>query len=134
MVTNDDAGRILYAILGETVRGIVDRPLGSRHPRHPEMVYPVNYGYIPGVIGGDGEEQDAYVLGTDRPINEFEGTVIAVYHRLNDNEDKWIVSLDGNDYSDNEILAAIHFQEQFFQGRLIRSETGGEHERHYDPS
>ena len=68
----------------------------------------------------DGEEQDVYVLGTDTPLETFEGKVIAVYHRLNDLEDKWIVTLDGTDYSDEEILQAIHFQEQFFKGILIR--------------
>ena len=68
----------------------------------------------------DGEEQDVYVLGTDAPLETFEGKVIAVYHRLNDLEDKWIVTLDGTDYSDEEILQAIHFQEQFFKGILIR--------------
>ena len=111
----------MHRIIGKTVRGIIDRPLGSRHPRYPEMFYPVNYGYVPGVIGGDGEEQDVYVLGTDRPIKEFEGTVIAVYHRLHDSEDKWVVSLDDSDYSDEAILSAIRFQEQYFEGKLIRS-------------
>ena len=52
--------------------------------------------------------------------DEFEGKVIAVYHRKNDNEDKWIVSLDGKDYSDAEILDAIRFQEQYFKGELVR--------------
>ncbi len=84
------------------------------------MVYPINYGYIEGIVAGDGKEQDAYVLGTDKPIDEFEGKVIAVYHRFNDVEDKWIVSLDGSDYSDDEILRLIHFQEQYYKGELLR--------------
>ncbi|MBR4451453.1 MAG: inorganic pyrophosphatase [Clostridia bacterium] len=107
-------------IIGETVKGIVDRPIGSHHPRHSETVYPINYGYVEGVIAGDGENQDVYVLGTDEPIESFEGKVIAIYHRLNDIEDKWIVSLDGMNYPDEEILKSIHFQEQFFEGELIR--------------
>ena len=107
-------------IIGKTVRGIIDRPIGSRHPQFSDMVYPINYGYIEGVIAGDGEEQDAYVFGIDKPIDTFEGKVIAVYHRLNDVEDKWIVSLDGSDYSDDEILQSIHFQEQYYEGELIR--------------
>ncbi len=111
----------MYPMIGKTVRGIIDRPLGSCHPRYSEMVYPVNYGYVSGVIGGDGEEQDVYVLGADKPLTHFEGSVIAVYHRLNDNEDKWIVSLDGSNWSDEAILKAIRFQEQYFEGKLIRS-------------
>ena len=107
-------------IIGKTVRGIIDRPAGSCHPRFPDLIYPVNYGYAEGVFAGDGEEQDVYVLGTSEPLRAFEGRVIAVYHRFNDIEDKWIVSLDGTDYTDEEILAAIRFQERFFEGELVR--------------
>ena len=110
----------MRSVIGKTVSGIIDRPIGSRHPNHPEIIYPVNYGYVPGFIAGDGEEQGAYVLGTDQPLRSFKGRVIAVYHRRNDVEDKWIVSLDGSDYSDEEILCAIRFQEQYFDGELIR--------------
>ena len=76
-------------VLGITVSGTIDRPLGSSHPRHPEMIYPINY-----------------------------GKVIAVYHRLNDNEDKWIVSLNGETIPAEDILEAIGFQEQYFMGEL----------------
>ena len=110
----------MQTIIGKTVKGIIDRPLGSCHPQFPNMVYPINCGYVEGIIAGDGEEQDAYVLGTDKPIDKFEGKVIAVYHRFNDVEDKWIVSLDGSDYSDDEILQLIHFQEQYYEGELLR--------------
>ncbi len=111
---------VVQTIIGKTVRGIIDRPLGSCHPRFPDMIYPINYGYIEGVIAGDGQEQDAYVFGTDKAIDTFEGKVIAVYHRFNDVEDKWIVSLDGSNYSDYEILQSIQFQEQYYEGELIR--------------
>lgn len=110
----------MQTIIGKTVRGKIDRPIGSRHPRFPEMIYPVNYGYVYDVKAGDGEEQDVYVLGACSPLETFEGTVIAVYHRFHDTEDKWIVSVNGSDYTDEEILQAIHFQEQYFEGELIR--------------
>ena len=84
------------------------------------MIYPINYGYIEDIMAADGQEQDVYVLGTDQPIQTFEGKVIAIYHRLDDSEDKWIVSLDGSDVSDAEIMQAIGFQEQYFKGELIR--------------
>jgi len=110
----------MQTVIGKMVRGVIDRPLGSRHPRFPDMIYPVNYGYVEDVIGGDGKEQDAYVLGSDKAIETFEGKVIAVYHRFDDVEDKWIVSTDGTDYSDEEILRAVHFQEQYYRGELVR--------------
>lgn len=107
-------------IIGKNVKGIIDRPLGSAHPRHKEMIYPINYGYVDGVFAGDGAEQDVYVFGTDKPLQTFEGKIIGVYHRLNDVEDKWIVSLDERPYTDQEILKAISFQEQYFMGELYR--------------
>ena len=107
-------------IIGRTVKGKIDRPLGTCHPRHKEMIYPINYGYVENEFAADGAEQDVYVFGPTTPIDSYEGKVIAVYHRLNDVEDKWIVSIDGRDYPDEEILRMIEFQEQYFVGELCR--------------
>ena len=109
-------------VLGTVVSGMIDRPLGSAHPKHPEMIYPINYGYVDGVFAGDGAEQDVYVFGTDQPIETFTGRVVAVYHRLNDCEDKWIVSLSGEVIQREDILEAIAFQEQYFMGELYMLE------------
>ena len=107
-------------MIGMIVQGKIDRPLGSVHPTHHSIVYPINYGYVENIFANDGEEQDVYILGTQKPLKTFKGTVIAVYHRINDNEDKWIVALDNKNYSDEEILNSIYFQEQYFQGELYR--------------
>lgn len=107
-------------IIGKIVKGTVDRPLGTSHPRHPKMIYPINYGYVDGVFAGDGTEQDVYLFGSDTPLKHFEGKIIAVWHRFDDVEDKWIVSLDGEDIADEKILGDISFQEQFFYGKLYR--------------
>lgn len=93
---------------------IVDRPLGSYHPIHKNIYYSVNYGYIPEIMAGDGEEQDAYILGIAAPLNEFTGKVIAVIHRKNDNEDKWVVAPENFIFSKKEILEAVYFQEKYF--------------------
>lgn len=105
-------------IIGRVVKGKIDRPLGSSHPRSPSLTYPINYGYVEGIFAGDGAEQDIYLLGVNEPVNEFIGKVIAVYHRFNDIEDKWIVSPEDCDFSREEILRAIDFQEKFFDGEL----------------
>lgn len=107
-------------IIGKMVKGTVDRPLGTSHPRYPEMIYPVNYGYVDGVFAADGEEQDVYIFGTDKPLESFEGRVIGVWHRFDDVEDKWIVSLNGEEITEEKILGDISFQEQFFYGKLYR--------------
>ncbi len=97
---------------------MVDRPMGSCHPDNKELIYPVNYGYVPGIMAPDGEEQDAYILGVDHPVREFTGRLIAIIHRKDDVEDKWVVAPDGASFSLTEIYAATHFQEQFFDIKL----------------
>ena len=100
------------------IKVTVDRPLGSKHPEF-DMIYPVNYGYVEGIFAGDGEEQDVYILGIDEPLSEFEGKLIAISHRLNDNEDKWVVAPDGTNFSEEEIRNFLHFQEQYFESEII---------------
>ena len=106
--------------LRRVVHVVVDRPLGSVHPEHDDIVYAVNYGFVPSAMGGDGEPQDAYILGVDEPISEFDGVVIAVIHRIDDDEDKWVVAPHGCEISDAEILEKTEFQEKYFKTELIR--------------
>ena len=105
-------------IIGRMADCKIDRPLGTAHPRISSLIYPVNYGYIEGIIAGDGAEQDVYILGVDEPLEKFKGRIIAVYHRLNDNEDKWIVAPEGFVFTRDEIMRQIEFQEKFFDGEL----------------
>ncbi len=98
---------------------IIDRPLGSRHPRYG-FVYPVNYGYVPGTLAPDGEGLDAYVLGVARPLARFRGQCVALLHRVDDDDDKLVVVPPDMTISDQEILAATAFQEQFFRTLLVR--------------
>ena len=97
--------------LGKTVTVQVDRPIGYRHG---DTVYPVNYGFVPGSAGGDGEEQDAYILGFTQPLTQFTGPVIGVIRRHDDCEDKLVVAPAGQEYHQGEIAAAVQFQEQYF--------------------
>jgi inorganic pyrophosphatase len=105
-------------VIGSIVRVVVDRPLGTGHPKHRDIFYTVNYGYIPGVLAPDGEEQDAYILGVDVPVKEFVGRVIAVIHRLDDVEDKWVVAPDGAAFTAEEIMNMVHFQERYFTSEI----------------
>ncbi len=105
--------------LGACVTVTVDRPRGSRHPVHPDILYPIHYGYIAGIPAPDGEDQDAYILGVDTPADAVTGRVIAVIHRLDDVEDKWVVAPEGMSFSPAEIEAAVAFQERFFHHTLI---------------
>ena len=106
-------------MIGSVVEVIVDRALGSRHPKYEELYYPINYGYVSGVIGGDGEEQDAYILGIDHPIDRFVGKVIAVIHRFDDVEDKWVVAPTDMTFDEDEILKQVDFQERYFEIEVL---------------
>lgn len=106
------------SIIGVTVTVTIDRPLGSHHPVHKELCYPVNYGYVEGVMAPDGEEQDAYVIGVDEPVAAFTGKVVAVIHRKNDVEDKWVVCPSDRSFTREEIMEQVQFQEQYFESEI----------------
>ena len=106
-------------MIGKKVTVTIDRPLGSRHPSHTDIIYPINYGYVEGIIAPDGEEQDAYVLGIDHPIKEFTGKVIAIIHRFDDVEEKWVVAPENMPFSKEEIEEKVAFQEKYFKNEII---------------
>lgn len=106
-------------MIGSIVTVTVDRPLGSCHPNHKDIYYPINYGYVKGVIAPDGEEQDAYILGIDEAVQEFTGKIIAIIHRLDDVEDKWVVCPDYVSYTKEDIIEQVRFQEQYFHSEII---------------
>lgn len=111
-----------YQYLNKKVNVLIDRPLGSLHPKY-KFVYPLNYGYVPNTISGDGEELDVYILGVLEPIERFVGEVIAIIHRTNDNDDKLVVVPTGTNYSDEQIRNLTKFQEQYFESEIIRKEV-----------
>ena len=106
-------------MIGEIVTVTVDRPLGSAHPDYPEMIYPLNYGYIEGIMAPDGVEQDAYILGVQEPVRQFTGRIIAIVRRADDIEEKWVVCPENQTYTKQEIAELIRFQEQYFQSEII---------------
>lgn len=101
-------------MLGKIVTVTVDRPLGSYHSKHHNIFYTVNYGYVKGILAGDGAYQDAYILGVNEPVKEFTGKVIAIIRRSDDVEDKLIVAPPDLVLTKDEIYEQVKFQEQFF--------------------
>lgn len=117
--TRKNSQRESYKFIKNMVKVKIDRPLNSKHPKH-KFTYPVNYGYVPNTVSGDGEEIDCYILGINEPLEEFEGECIAVIHRINDDDDKLIVVPKGKQYTDKQILDLTNFQEQYFKSEIIR--------------
>ncbi len=97
----------------------IDRPFGSKHPKHG-FIYPVNYGFVPNTISGDNEELDAYLLGVFEPVSEYVGKCIAIIHRTNDNDDKLVIVPKEKNYTNDQIDALTEFQEQYFKHIIIR--------------
>ena len=112
----DNREAILRSCMGRQVHVIVDRPVGYDHHG---LIYPVNYGYLPGIPAGDGEEQDVYILGISQPLAEFDGVIIGAALRRNDVEDKLIAAPAGMTFAPEEMARAVHFQEQYFDSRII---------------
>ena len=132
----DERDRVAAQLLGTMVHVMVDRPIGFCRR---DMVYPVNYGYVPGIMAGDGEEQDAYILGVAQPVEEFDGRVIGIVRRRNDREDKLVVAPDGMRFHQGKIAQAVAFQERYFDtyvqslfrkscGVVLCRKSGGERE------
>ena len=105
--------------LNKTLEIKIDRPMGSKHPKHG-FIYPVNYGYVPNTVSDDGEELDAYVLGIYEPLENFTGKCIAIIHRTNDNDDKLIIVPENKAFTNEEIKVLTDFQEQYFKSTILR--------------
>ena len=107
------------SFIGNMVEVKMDRPMGSKHPKHG-FIYPVNYGYVPNTVSGDGSELDCYVLGVFEPLDTYKGKCIAVIHRTNDNDDKLVIVPENKAYSDDAIRALTEFQERYFESIIIK--------------
>lgn len=118
-LTPEQRETLIREYLGKTVTVEIDRPIGFHHvTKGIHLDYTINYGFLPGVIGGDGEEQDVYILGVDKPLSVFTGTVIAVVRRCDDNEDKFVAAPVGTVFTKEEIAREIRFVEQYFDSTI----------------
>ena len=119
-LSSQEREALIWKYLGKCVTVEIDRPIGFHHvTKGVHLDYTVNYGFLPGVTGGDGEEQDVYVLGIDEPIHTFTGRIIAAVLRADDNEDKLVAAPEGVTFSKEEIAEAIHFVEKYFDSEVI---------------
>lgn len=118
-MTFEERKALVKSYLGQTVRIEIDRPIGYVHKKENySLTYPINYGYIPGVLGGDGEELDVYLLGVDMPVTEYTGEIIGIVHRENDVEDKLVMAPEGVIFTQNEVAEQVHFQEQYYKTEI----------------
>ena len=101
--------------LGKTVIIEIDRPIGYVHNKGEKtLVYPINYGFIPGVLGGDGEELDVFLVGVEKAVSTFTGEIIGIVYRADDVEDKLVMAPSGVRFTAEEIARAVYFQEKYY--------------------
>ena len=114
-MTFEERKALVKSYLGKTVRIETDRPIGYVHKKEKySLTYPINYGFIPKVLGGDGEELDVYLLGVAAPVKEYTARIIGIVHRRNDVEDKLVAAPEGLNFTVEEIMEAVGFQEQYY--------------------
>lgn len=118
-LTAQQREELIRSVRGKRVDVTVDRPIGYVHyTKGITLTYPINYGCIPGLMGGDGEEQDVYILGIEKPVTRFTGRVIGVIRRRDDNEDKLVAAPEGMHFTIAQIEEAVHFAEQYFDSTV----------------
>ena len=116
MMTLEQRHAQVESYLGKTVTIEIDRPIGYEHHKGGKtLLYPINYGYIPGVLGGDGEELDVFLVGVDQPVASYTGRIIGIVYRADDVEDKLVMAPEGASFTAQEIAQAVHFQEKYYQ-------------------
>ena len=119
-MTHEEREALIRKYLGKTVDIVIDRPIGFHHvTKGVHLHYTVNYGYLPGVLGGDGEEQDVYVLGVSEPLETFTGIIIGAVRRADDNEDKLVAAPEGVIFTTEQIRKEIYFVEKYFDSQIF---------------
>ena len=116
----EERENLIREYLGKTVTVSIDRPIGFHHvTKGIHLDYTINYGFLPGVTGGDGEEQDVYVLGVSEPLEVFTGIVIGAVRRADDNEDKLVAAPEGAVFTAEQIRKEIYFVEKYFDSQIF---------------
>ena len=119
-LTQQERETLIGFYLGKTVSVVIDRPVGFHHvTKGIHLDYTVNYGFLPGVTGGDGEEQDVYILGVAEPLETFTGRIIGVVRRKDDNEDKLIAAPEGMVFTGKQMEQELFFVEKYFDSTVF---------------
>ena len=101
--------------LAETSDIVIDRPKGSPHPRFPEYIYPLDYGYLEGTSSMDGEGVDLW-LGSD-PSKQLTAILCTVDLIKRDSEIKLLI---GCTEEEIQTILEFHNQSKLMRGMLVR--------------
>ncbi len=98
---------------------MVDHPLGSTDNEDPSLQYALNLGFVPGIPAPNGEKLRAYIYGVKNPVHRFTGTVIAVVHRKDGDDDVLVVAPSGVVTYEPMIEQAVAFLENRYNTSIV---------------
>lgn len=104
----------LDQLIAET-KIVIDRPKGSKHPRFPQIIYEVDYGYLDNTSSMDGSGIDVWVGTT----NDMKADAIMCIVDLM-KKDSEIKILIGCTEEEKELIYRFHNESEFMKGILIR--------------
>jgi len=93
---------------------IIDRPKGTAHPKYPNYIYPIDYGYLKNTSSMDGAGIDVWVGSNQKKIDAIICTVDLM------KKDSEIKILIGCTEEEKAIVYETHNETQFMKGILIR--------------
>lgn len=94
---------------------VIDRPCGTAHPRYPDFVYPLDYGYLKNTASMDGGGIDVW-LGSDRE-RQIDAVVCIVDVLKRDSEIKVLI---GCTEEEKQTVYRVHNETEYMKGILIR--------------
>jgi inorganic pyrophosphatase len=101
----------------ETCPIVIDRPTGTHHPRYPEVIYPLDYGYLDGTSSADGGGIDVWLgsLGN----HTLSAVILTVDMHKRDTEIKLLLGC-----AEAEIQTILRFQtSNSMRAELVRRPT-----------
>ncbi len=98
-------------------RIVIDRPEGSSHPRFPESIYPLDYGYLDGTSGGDGSGIDVWRGSMDHKA--VVGVIITIDLLKSDTEIKILVGC-----TDDEVETVLSYLNSYTQSGILVKREG----------
>lgn len=93
---------------------VIDRPKGTAHPKYPQMIYPIDYGYLKGTSSMDGAGIDVWVGSGERKVDAVVCTVDPL------KKDSEIKILIGCTEEEKRTVCALHNDSPYMKGLLIR--------------
>ncbi|MGN0745686.1 MAG: inorganic pyrophosphatase [Aristaeellaceae bacterium] len=96
-------------------RVVIDRPRGTAHPRYPDMIYPLDYGYLQDTAAMDGGGIDVWV-GSD-PARRLDAVMVTVDLVKRDSEIKLLI---GCTEEEKRLVWRQHNNSESMKGMLIR--------------